>query len=154
MYPADDGSTIVRDFVVHPGAVVILPQLDQGRLVLIRNLRRAAEAELWELPAGTMEVGEHPLATARRELEEETGYISGRIEPFIEFFATPGFCTERMHCFVASELTPSKQNLERGEQIRVEIVEADWARRAILDGTIRDGKTIAVLGAYFLKKER
>ena len=149
-YVQPDGSTIVRDVVVHPGAVVILPRLDDNRLVMLRNLRRATGAELWELPAGTMEPGEAPIDTAGRELEEETGYAAREIVPFIEFFATPGFCTEKMHCFIASALTATRQRLEHGEQIRVEIVDTQWARRAILDGTIQDGKTIAVLGAYFL----
>jgi len=147
------GSPIVRDIVVHPGAVVILPVLGDGSIVMIRNHRRAVGEELLELPAGTLEPPERPAAAAARELEEETGYVSSTIEPFLQFFSTPGFCTERIHCFVATNLTRTHQRLRPGEEIRVEIVGQQRARECICDGSIRDGKTIAALGAYFLRRE-
>ena len=96
-YDLGGGKTLLREFVVHPGAVVIVPRLDDGRFVMIRNMRRPVEEELLELAAGTREPSEKPIETAARELEEETGYQAGRIEPFIEFYTSPGFCTERMH---------------------------------------------------------
>lgn len=150
-YEGEDGRPLVRDIIVHPGAVVILPVLDAERLVMIRNYRHAAEQELLELPAGTLEPGEAPLAAAARELEEETGYAAGSVEPFIEFFTTPGMCTELMRGYVARDLKATAQRLERGERIRVEVVSRDRARRGLWDGTIRDGKTIAVLAVFFLK---
>lgn len=150
-YDLGDGKTLLREFVVHPGAVVIVPRLDDGRFVMIRNMRRPVDEELLELAAGTCEPSEKPIETAARELEEETGYQAGRIEPFIEFFTSPGFCTERMHSFIATDLKATRQNLQGGERIRVEIIDADRLRKAVFDGSIRDGKTLAVLGAYFLR---
>lgn len=141
---------VERDVVVHPGAVVILPILDRERIIMIRNYRYAIGRELWELPAGTIEAGEEPLETARRELVEETGYRAGRMTPLAPFYTSPGILTERMHTFVANELTAVGQRLEGGERIVVEIVTMEDARRRLLDGDFCDGKTIAVLGRYFL----
>ena len=149
-YDDGDALPIVRDVVVHPGAVVILPILEAGRIVMIRNIRQAAGERLWELPAGTREPGEPELETAGRELIEETGYRAGSIEPLAEFFTSPGILSELMHAFVATDLTYVGQQLEHGERIDVEPVEADRLRRMMRDGVIRDGKTLAVLGLYFL----
>ena len=152
-YAAADGTPLVRDIVVHPGAVVILPRLDDDHIIMIRNNRHAAGGELLELPAGTLEPPEPPIEAAARELEEETGYKAGRIEPFLDFFTSPGICTELMRAFVATDLTRTHQRLEQGEEIRVEIMDVDRARRAVYDGSIRDGKSIATLGAFFLRTE-
>jgi len=145
---------IARDVVVHPGAVVILPILDENRLVMIRNYRYTVERELWELPAGTCEEGESPIQTAVRELIEETGYRAGGIEPLMEFYTSPGILTERMYAFVARDLTPVGQALEEGERIVREIVEVDEARRMLLEGRLADGKTIAVLGRFLLEQRQ
>ena len=150
VYPRPGEEPISRDVVVHPGAVVILPILDDHRVIMIRNYRHAVERELWELPAGTMEPNEEPIDTARRELEEETGYRAGRLRPLMEFYTSPGILTERMYAFVATDLTPVGQKLQGGEQIVAEAVDLDDARRRLVDGEFRDGKTIAVLGRYFL----
>ena len=153
-YDQRDGDPVLRDVVVHPGAVVVLPIVDAHDIIMIRNIRYAVEQELWELPAGTREQGESPIETTRRELEEETGYRAGRIEPLMEFYTSPGFCTERMHAFVARELTEVGQDLQGDEQIVVERVGFDEARRKLIDGEFQDGKTIAVLGRYFLGLNR
>ncbi len=150
-YPGADGTPLVRDIIVHPGAVVILPRLDDDHIVMIRNHRHAAGERLLELPAGTLEPGEPPIDAAARELEEETGYVAGRIEPFLEFYTTPGICTELMRAFVATDLVKTQQRLEHGEEISVETLEVDRVRGAVHDGTIRDGKSIATLGAYFIR---
>ena len=142
---------ITRDVVVHPGAVVILPILDEQSIVMIRNHRYTVERELWELPAGTIEPDEEPIETARRELEEETGFRAGRMMPLIEFYTSPGICTEWMRAFVATDLTPVGQKLQAGERIVVEIVNMTDARRRLIEGDFCDGKTIAVLGRYFLE---
>ena len=146
-----DGRSVIREVVVHPGAVVILPILDARRIVMIRNYRHTVEQELWELPAGTAEPNEPPIETARRELEEETGYRAGTMTPLTEFFTSPGVLTERMFAFVATELQPVGQRLEVGERIVAEIVELDRARTWLTNGELRDGKTIAVLGTYFAR---
>lgn len=149
-YDRVDRDPVCRDVVVHPGAVVVLPIVDAHDIIMIRNMRYAVEQELWELPAGTREQGESPIETARRELEEETGYRAGRIDPLMEFYTSPGICTERMHAFVARDLTEVGQNLQGDEQIVVERVGLLEARQRLIDGEFQDGKTIAVLGRYFL----
>ena len=141
---------VTRDVILHPGAVVILPILDDRRIVMIRNYRYTVESELWELPAGTREPDEEPIETARRELEEETGYRAGQIRPLMEFYTTPGICTERMYAFLATDLTEVGQNLQGAELIEVEVVDIADARDRLLGGDFIDGKTIAVLGRYLL----
>lgn len=152
--PGSGDEPIVREVVVHPGAVVILPILDDGRIVMIRNHRIAVGWELWELPAGTREPGEEPIETAGRELEEETGFHAGRLSPLIEFYSSPGFCTELMHTFVATDLSPVGQRLEPGERIVVETLSTDEVQRRLVAGEFKDGKTIAVLGTYFARLAR
>lgn len=146
--PVRGGDTAVREVVVHPGAVVVLPLLDDGRIVMIRNHRFAVEETLWELCAGTLEDGESPLETAGRELVEETGYRAERIEPMTTFYTSPGICTERMHAYIATGLTQVGQDLEDTEKIEVEAVTRDRALDMIEQGEIRDGKTIATLLFY------
>ena len=152
-FPRPGAPPLGRDVVVHPGAVVMVPILEDGRIVMIRNYRHSVEEELLELPAGTRSPGESPIETARRELEEETGYRAESMHPLTEFYTSPGICTERMHAFVATHLTHVGQRLEEGEQIRPEIVEDAAARRMIADGALRDGKTIAALGTYFARQD-
>jgi ADP-ribose pyrophosphatase len=147
-YRAPDGSTHCRAFVQHPGAVTILPLLDDGRVCLIRNFRPAIGQELFELPAGTLEPGEAPLATAYRELEEETGYTAARIEPLREFWMSPGILNERMHLFVAHGLRPGRTSLDAGEIIAPCVVTRDEALAMVQDGRIQDAKSLVGL-LYF-----
>ena len=146
--PAADGSTHTYDIVVHSGAAVVLPLLADGRVVLIRNERPAVEAELLELPAGTLDPPEPAIECARRELTEETGYRAGRLEPLVSFYSTPGICNEHMHAFVATELTPGETEHEPTERIRVTPMEYADALRAIGDGRIVDAKTMVTLLYY------
>ena len=142
---------VTRDVVVHPGAVVILPILHDGRIVLVRQIRRSVDEELLELPAGTLEPEEEPIDAAKRELEEETGFRAQRIEPFIEFYPSPGVLTERMYAFVATELTHIGQRLDESEEIEVEVLAAESVRRMLASGEFCDGKTIATLGTWFAR---
>lgn len=143
--PTGDGGTATREVVVHPGAVVVLPLLDDGRIVMIRNHRFAVEETLWELCAGTLEAGESPAETARRELVEETGYEAERLEPLTTFYTTPGICTERMHAFVAKGLREVGQELEETERIEVEVVTQERVWAMVESGEIRDGKTLTTI---------
>lgn len=154
VYRRDGGAPVTRDVIVHPGAVVILPVLDDGRIVMIRNFRYAVESELWELPAGTREPSESPVETARRELEEETGYRADAITPLMDFFTSPGVMTERMYAFRATKLTHVGQRLEAGERIETELLDVDEVRRRLIDGAFKDGKTIAVLATYMMQVSR
>ncbi|HUT56314.1 MAG TPA: NUDIX hydrolase [Phycisphaerae bacterium] len=146
-----DGTVVQRDYVHYGGAAVVLPILEDGSVVMIRNYRFAVEEHLLELPAGMMDGDEEPRAAAARELAEETGYTAGRIEPLGEFYTGPGTTDERMYAFLATELTKGRQNLEQHEQIQVEVHAADEVRRMVADGAIHDGKTIAALGLYWLR---
>ncbi len=143
-----DGRTITKETVQHPGAVAILPLLNDGRVCLIRNYRVAVGRTLIELPAGTLEPNEDPSATAARELTEETGYRAGSVEKLREFTMSPGILNERMYLFVARDLTPGPTALEAGEEIEKLEVTWDECRRMIFDGTIEDAKTLVGLMYY------
>ncbi|RLB54921.1 MAG: NUDIX hydrolase [Deltaproteobacteria bacterium] len=146
--PKRSGGVKYKDMLVHPGAVAIVPILDDGRLVLIQNRRFAVGRQLWEIPAGTLEAGEDPAACAGRELIEETGYRAASIAKLTEFFTAPGFCNERMHVFVATGLEEVGQKLEDTEDIEVHALSVDDIRAMIHDGRIEDGKTIASFYRY------
>ncbi len=141
------------DIVVHPGAAVVLPVLPDGRILLIRNRRVAVDADLLELPAGTLDPGEAPAVCAARELEEETGYTAAEVAPLLSFYASPGFCTERMHLFVARGLSAGPARPEPGEHIRMAPMTLDDALAAIARGEICDGKSIVAL-LYFDRAAR
>jgi ADP-ribose pyrophosphatase len=150
-----DGRELVKDVVEHPGAVVILPLVDDGRVCLIRNYRVAVGRSLVELPAGTLEPGEDPAVTARRELVEETGYRADRVEKLCEFFMSPGILNERMHLYLATGLVPGEAALEPGEQIETLVVGWDEAMRMALDGSIEDAKSLVGLLHYdAVRKQR
>ena len=145
---APDGQTIQRDVVLHPGAVAILPLLDADHVVLLRNHRFILNEVLWEIPAGTLEPGEDPLETARRELAEETGYRAGKLEKLCEFYMSPGILRERMHLFLATQLMAGKDSREPGEEIENLAVPWSEAIGMVESGTIRDAKTLAGLLYY------
>jgi len=147
-YRSPDGALHRRAIVLHPGAVTILPVFDDGRICLIRNFRPAIGRELFELPAGTLEPGEAPLATATRELEEETGYVAASIEPLREFWMSPGILNERMHLFLARGLRPGKASLDAGEIVAPHIVAREEALAMVADGRIEDAKSLVGLLCY------
>ena len=140
-----DRGDIVRDMIEHPGAAVILPLLDDGRVILIRNVRHTVGKVLWELPAGTLEPGEAPEACAAREVEEETGYRAATITPLTAFYASPGILNERMFGFLATELEKTSQSLDSDEQIEVFPIPQWQVRDMLKDGHIEDAKTITLL---------
>jgi len=145
----DEGDRTRREVCVHPGAVVILPLLGDGKIMLIRNRRYALGGQiLTELPAGTLEKNEDPMNCAGRELLEETGYLAGRLEPLANFFSSPGILTEKMYVFAAYDLEKQTAALEEGEEIELLPSTLDDAIAMIKDGKIHDGKTIATLLFY------
>jgi ADP-ribose pyrophosphatase len=134
--------------------VTILPLLGNDRIVLIHNYRFTVGRELLELPAGTLEPDESPIACAAREVEEETGYVAARLEPLGEFYTSPGFTNERMWAFAAYDLRVTAQKLDPTEQIRIEIMPLTDALEASVDGRIADAKTIATLHMFHYRKGR
>ncbi len=145
-----DGRETQLDVVEHRGSVAVIALADGGRIVLVRQYRHPAGRELWEIPAGTLEVGEEPLACARRELREETGYTAARLRPLATFYMTPGFCDERLHLVAARELTEGSQELDGDEAIRVGLFTIDEAKEHVAAGEIADAKTLLALAWWEL----
>ncbi len=150
---APDGKVLKRELIRYPGAVVILPVLDDGSVVMIRNYRFAVDENLWELPAGMLEEGEDPARCAERELSEETGYRAGEIRKLGQYYMGPGTNDEVMYAYLATGLVDGPQNLEQYEQITVEILSQKRLREMILDGTVHDSKTISTMALYWLGGE-
>ena len=148
--PTRSGQISEREVAVHPGAVIILPILDDGRIVLNRNRRHTVSQELLELPAGTLEPPEDPAVCAARELTEETGYTAKKIEPFGWFYTSPGILTEKMYAFIATGLTVGQQDLEDNEQILPYPVGRAEVLNLIAQNIVVDAKTIATLLKYFV----
>lgn len=150
------GLKAARDIIAHPGSVVIIPVLDDGRIVLIRQFRYAAGQYLWELVAGHKEPNEDPTEGARRELLEETGYTARRVRKLFEIYPSPGLLGERMDIYLAEGLTKGKAHPEDDEKISQKIVTLAEAERWIRRGKICDAKTISGLLYYsnFIRSRR
>ena len=136
------GVRATREVVAHPGSVVVMPCLDDGRLVLVRQFRHAVGQSLWELVAGGLEPGERVLPAARRELLEETGYRARKLKLLLSFFPSPGFLSEEMHLVEARSLSLAKAEPEEDERIEVGHFTPAELRRMVTSGKIRDGKTL------------
>jgi ADP-ribose pyrophosphatase len=138
-----DGKTWEKEIVIHPGAVCVVALLGENQdVVLVRQYRHAAGGELLEICAGGLNPGEDPLDCAVRELEEETGYRAGKLVERARFWTTPGFTTEFMYLYEATDLVKTKTNFDEDESIETEIVTRDEALRMIDDGRIQDAKSI------------
>jgi ADP-ribose pyrophosphatase len=143
-----DGGEHEREIVRHPGAVVILPILPEGQIVFVKNYRVAVDETLIELPAGTLDQDEPPQKTAERELAEETGYRAGKIEHLLTFCMSPGILDEKMHLFLATDLTPGEAALEPGEDIEPFLCPWEEALKLAQAGEIRDAKSLVGLLFY------
>jgi ADP-ribose pyrophosphatase len=141
-----------REIVEHPGAVAIVAVDAEGMVALVRQPREAARKQLVELPAGTLEAGEEPLASARRELEEETGLTGGTWRELAAFYTTPGFCREHMHLFVAEGVQPGPANPEADEQLELIRWKVEEIRTRLAE--IEDAKTLAGLLLYLDETSR
>jgi len=138
----DGGVVAHREILHHPGAVAMVPVDADGNLLLVTQYRHAAGRRLLELPAGTLEPGEEPIAAVARELQEEVGQKPGRIEPLGGFFVAPGYTTEYIHLFVCTELAPSSLAADEDEDIEVEVRSPAQALAAIESGEICDAKSV------------
>ncbi|MEO8494333.1 MAG: NUDIX hydrolase [Planctomycetota bacterium] len=143
-----DGQIRTRAVVRHPGAVTIIPMVDDDRVCLIRNFRVSVNQTLIELPAGTLEPPEPPEQAADRELREETGYRAGTMRELHGFYLSPGILDERMHLFVATDLESIGTAREPGEEIENLVVTWREAMQLVESREIQDAKTIVGLLLY------
>ena len=144
-----NGKTTTMEIVRHRGSVVLIPMPGPDRVILIRQYRHVIGEWIWELPAGTLEVGEDPEAGAKRECEEEIGLAPGRVRRLGAWFPTPGFCDELMTFYLCDELGPPSGNAHADEDEQIEPREftCDEARALLASGQVRDMKTVFGLAA-------
>ncbi len=147
------GKEAFREVVEHPGAVAILAVNENDEAMLVRQHRQPVGEVMLEIPAGKLEPNEDPLECARRELMEETGLSAGRWQELTCFYTSPGFCNEMIYLFLAENLRqgdPATSDPE--ENIKKEVISLPRAGEMIVDGRIKDGKTIIALQYAMLKK--
>lgn len=141
-----DGREVELEIVHHPGGAVIVAVNDNYEVCLLRQFRHAAGGEIWELPAGCIDRGDvSPLATARRELEEEAGLKAAEWRELGSIFTSPGFCDEVLYLYLARDLTATGTSHEDDELIEVHWFSLDEAMRMLRENVIRDAKTVAAL---------
>ena len=141
----ENGVTIDLDIIRHPGASAIVPLTENNNLLMIKQYRHATGGFIWEIPAGTLDPDETPLHCAKRELIEETGFSARAWQKLGEITPLPGYSDERIHIFLATDLTPAEQDLDMDEILHIHEVSFDDAVRMVHRGEIEDGKTISGL---------
>lgn len=149
---SSSGTEMIREILVHPGASVIIPCLEPERFILVKQYRHAAERNLWEFPAGTLEAGESTEECARRELREEAGYSARAMKPILSFFSSPGISQEKMFLFLAEDLELVDEHPLEAAEIYAESKSLADLERMVGRGEIVDAKTI--IGVYYLLQER
>lgn len=150
----ENGETSFREVVRHNGGACILPLTDQDEIYLVRQYRYALDEEILELPAGKLEAGEDPLSAARRELEEECGLTADRFMDIHPIYPTVGYDSEVIYCYLATGLHPAQMHLDPDEFLTPRKVPFRKAYEMVMDGTIRDSKSVAgILKLYALKAE-
>lgn len=138
----DDGRKVMREVIEHPGSAAIIPFVSEDEIFLIKQYRHAVKETLYEIPAGTLDKGETFITCAGRELEEETGYKAGKLEPLIILYPSPGILSETMHLFKATNLIKTQTNYQADESIKGIIqVKLSKALEMVKKGEIRDAKT-------------
>jgi ADP-ribose pyrophosphatase len=143
-----NGRDTTREIVEHPGAVAIVPLLDDDKLIVVKQYRAAARKQLLEIPAGTLEPGEAPLSCAKRELIEETGYSARSFSKLFSCYLAPGYSTEKIHFFLARQLVRTEADPAEDEAIAIHFMNLREGLEAIERGKIQDAKTISAL--YYL----
>lgn len=138
-----NGKTSTREIIKHPGAVAIIALTEDHKMVMVKQYRKAMERLLVEIPAGKLEKGEEPIETAKRELEEETGYTTDHLHHIISFYTSPGFADELVHLYLATGLKVMETKAELDEDEFVEVMELtiDEALELIRTNEIYDAKT-------------
>ena len=142
------GRETTREIVEHGDCVAIIAIDDEDNVLLVNQFRKPVEKKLLEIPAGGIEPGEEPVDCVRRELREETGFLPRRVERLGGFYSAPGYCTEYLHLYLATELVPSPLQAEDSESIRLVRVRLSEVPGLITSGSICDAKSIAGLLAF------
>lgn len=145
-----DGHKSMRECVRHMGGAAIFAVID-GKVLLVKQFRYAYGKEIYEIPAGKLEKGEDPLFTAKRELEEETGYVAD-IRHMLDIYPTPGYSDEVIHIYRAENCVFKKQKLDEGEFLKCELIPVPVVLKMISDGSINDAKTICAVQHYLINK--
>ncbi|PYZ98511.1 ADP-ribose pyrophosphatase [Alteribacter lacisalsi] len=148
-----NGKESKREIINHPGAVAVLAVNKEGKLILVKQYRKALEKSIAEIPAGKLEKGEDPKACAARELEEETGYRAGSLEKVMSFYTSPGFADEIVHLYEAKDLSQGKAGTDEDEFVELLEATLDEAVSMIRDETIHDAKTICAIQHYRLTEK-
>jgi len=146
------GIKTTREVVEHSDCVAVVALDEQGNILLVRQFRHAVDKPLLEIPAGGIDPGENPMDAVRRELQEEIGYFPRKIEKLGGFYSIPGYGTEYLHCFVASDLVPARLVAEDTDEIELVRVSSDKIPRLIASGEICDAKSIAALLTFLLAR--
>ena len=150
-----DGSLAIREIVRHPGAVCVVPVDNDGNVVMIRQFRYPFGKVLLEIPAGKLEPNEDPLEAVKRELEEESGAVAGRIEHIGELYTTVAIFDEKIQIYLATDLTFVNAHPDQGEFLEVERIPLDTLVQMVMNGEIQDAKTqIAILKAHRILEGR
>ena len=134
-----------REIVEHNGGVALAAVTPEGRMVMVRQYRKAAEKAVLEVPAGKIEKGEDHRLTAERELKEETGYSAGKIEYITSFYSSIGYSTEVIYLYFATDLTPGEPDFDDNEALDILEFELKDLKKMVLSGEIEDAKTIAAI---------
>ena len=142
-YLHEDGETYRRDVISHPGAALMIPQLLEDQFILIKQYRHAIRDYIFEFPAGTLEDNEEPIDCAKREIQEEVGYKASKWQELGPVIPTPGFCNEVIYCFLATDLSPSKIEVDEGELIEVVTLSRSEINQMIKDNRFIDGKSLS-----------
>jgi len=139
------GRKTTREIVEHGECVAIVAIDSDGNLLLVNQFRQPVERELLEIPAGGIEPGEDPVAAVSREMQEETGYLPRKVERLGGFYSSPGYCTEYLHLYLATDLVPSQLHAEDTESIRLVRVPLEQVSNLIASGRLCDSKSITGL---------
>ena len=139
----EDGRTVTREVIEHPGSAAIIPFITEDEIILIQQYRYAVKETIYEIPAGTLDKDETFYTCAKRELEEEIGYRAGTLEPFIIIYPSPGILNETMHLFKATNLVKTQTSHQADESIKgIVQIKLREALNMVKRGVIKDAKTV------------